>query len=293
MNFDNLIQVEINKDGSKHDAQVVIVTINTCSIRNEEQLVLRELNHLNIDMRIVTETWLKDNDDDQWLKNTDLNREPYQCHVANRIGSVGGGIMLICKSDFGVKLLQKTNEQSFEHMTWALNIKKRTLTVTGIYHPLPKNQVMNGMFIDEVMEFLTGLLTNNQDNLILRDFNLHIDDPGDTDANLFIDTLTAFRLKQHINVATHFKGNTSDLILTELLSHTVGKVRTGAMLSDHITVYASLNIKKTPTHKGKASIRKISAITDEALCQEFNDDLPFEGDLDSLITKLNGELAPL
>ena len=98
---------------------------------------------------------------------------------------------------------------------------------------------------------------------------MNIDDPDDSDANLFNDTLTAFGLKQHIDTPTHYKGNILDLILMEITSHTVGKVQTGAMLSDHTTVYASLNIEKSQTHKGKTSIHKISAITDGALCQEI------------------------
>ena len=62
------------------------------------------------------------------------------------------------------------------------------------------------------------------------------------------------------------------------------------MLLDHATVYALLNIKKTRTQRCKMSIRKISAITDEALCQEFNDDISLEGNLDELISNLNSEL---
>ena len=78
VNFDNLIQVEINhKDGSIHDTQVTVCTVNVRSIRNKDQSLLRELNHHNIDIAVVSETWLKDGIDDLWIETSDFNREPY------------------------------------------------------------------------------------------------------------------------------------------------------------------------------------------------------------------------
>ena len=52
-----------------------------------------------------------------------------------------------------------------------------------------------------------------------------------------------------------------------------------------------LNIKKPHPQKDKVTIRKISAITEEMLCQEFNDiNLPESEELDILIDNLNNEL---
>ena len=65
INFNNLSQVEINyKDGSIHDTQVTMATINIRLVKNMEQLLLRELNYYNIDIAIVSKTWVRDEIDD-------------------------------------------------------------------------------------------------------------------------------------------------------------------------------------------------------------------------------------
>ena len=42
------------------------------------------------------------------------------------------------------------------------------------------------------------------------DFNIHINNSEDQDAQTLQDTLTAFNLKQHINIPTHNLGHTID-----------------------------------------------------------------------------------
>ena len=55
------MQVEIcAPDGYLQETQLSIATVNTWSVENKEQLVLRELNHKNIDICVVTESWLKE-----------------------------------------------------------------------------------------------------------------------------------------------------------------------------------------------------------------------------------------
>ena len=75
-----------------------IATLIARSIKSNEQLVLRELNHLNIDVCIIIESWIRDKKDDLWLKAMDLNKEPYKCYAANRDYSVRGGIMTLGKA---------------------------------------------------------------------------------------------------------------------------------------------------------------------------------------------------
>ena len=52
--------------------------------------------------------------------------------------------------------------------------------------------------------------------VILGDFNLHVNNKLDTDAQQFIDMVEASGLKQLINFLTYNQGNTLDLIITEL-----------------------------------------------------------------------------
>ena len=74
------------------------------------------------------------------------------------------------------------------------------------------------MFNDDLTDHLTAIMPNLERNVILGDFNMHIDDIRETEASIFIDTMMALGLDQHVTKATHHKGNNLDLIYTELNS---------------------------------------------------------------------------
>ena len=62
------------------------------------------------------------------------------------------------------------------------------------------------------------------------------------------------------------------------------------MLTDHAIVFGELNVKKLKATRDKVTVHKFSTITDEMLLDEFNGDIPFDGqDLDQLIANLNDE----
>ena len=62
--------------------------LNAQSIKNKE-LVL--YGQLNVDLCILTETWLSKNvSDTTWLQCTVLNKVPYQMLTSNRTGRKGG-----------------------------------------------------------------------------------------------------------------------------------------------------------------------------------------------------------
>ena len=295
INYRNLIQVELNKNnGIIHDTQLRIGTINIRSIKKNDQVLLREIIHSNLDIIIVTESWLKDTEVDQnWVQGCDFNRSPFQCHHADRRGKTGGGLMLICKSTMDVKEIQSQNTRSFEHASWSVSINNKSLTITSIYHPPPKDRITNSMFIDDVTEHLSEHLINKQNNIILGDFNMHIDNPFDPEAGIFNDTMSALGLIQQVTFPTHNKGDTLDLIFSEMGdSVQFGKIHSGPMLTDHAIVFGELNIKKLKATTEKVMLRKFSTITDEMLLEEFNKDIPFDDqdqDLDRLIANLNDE----
>ena len=291
INHKNLIQVEVTKDnGTIHDTQLRIGTINIRSIKRNDQLLLREIIHSDLDIIITTESWLKDTEADQiWVQGCDFNRSPFQCHHANRHGRTRGGLMLICKSTMDVKEIQSQNTRSFEHASWSVSINNKSLTITGIYHPPAKDGITNAMFIDDVTEHLSEILTNKQNNIILGDFNIHIDDPLDPEAGIFNDTMLVLGLIQQVTFPTHTKGNTLDLIFSEMGdSIQFGKIHSGPMLTDHAIVFGELKVTTE-----EVMVHKIAAITDEMLLEEFNENIPFDDqnqDLDQLITNLNDEL---
>ena len=175
------------------------------------------------------------------------------------------------RSTSNTKLIAQGQTRSFEYVTWQLTTKKNNMTVTGIYHPPPKNTITNGMFIDDITEHLITLLPTATNNIILGDFNMHINDVNSNDACTFLDTFTALGLTQHVTTSTHVKGNILDLIFTEETSNIkLTSCQAGPFQSDHKLVTASLNIQRQPIEKKKLSVRKLHSITENSFKAAFN-----------------------
>ena len=92
--------------------------------------------------------------------------------------------------------------------------------VLAVYHPpySDKAPITNAMFLDEVTDFLAIFLVKHNNIIITGDFNIHVHNTNDPEAQIFLDTKEALGLDNHVNFATHNRGNTLDLVLTEALS---------------------------------------------------------------------------
>ena len=85
----------------------------------------------------------------------------------------------------------------------------------GIYHPLQVAGLPNSMFIDQLSDYLMDILAQHSNNIVVGDFNIHINDHNDVDVGLLLYTLSALGLNQKVSEAIHSKGNTIDLIFVE------------------------------------------------------------------------------
>ena len=90
----------------------------------------------------------------------------------------------------------------------------------GVYRPTDSSipQVF-----DIFTELLVDIVTSNMNLVVLGDFNIHVNDIDDPNAGLFLGTMTALGLKQHVEGPTHKSGNCLDLIFTEEMSKTKAK----------------------------------------------------------------------
>ena len=254
-NTNNLIHIKPQAMYPPPSTKLVkIATGNVQSLKNKEQPLLHQLIDKDIDIMIVTETWLT-KDDTIWLEAYDLNKDTYRIQSAHHQNGRGGGLALIHRSTSNAKLIAKGQTRSFEYANWLLTMKKNNRTVTGIYHPSPKNAITNRMFIDDVTDHLMTLLSAATNNIILGDFNMHINDTNSNDACTFLDTFTALGLTQHVTMSTHIKGNILDLMFTEEISSIkLTTCQASPFLSDHKLVTASLNIHTQPIEKKKLSV---------------------------------------
>ena len=125
-NLSNLIYIEpLTPRRSLFINSIKIAIGNVQSLKNKEQTLLHELIEQDIDIRAVTETWLT-KDDTVWLDSCDFNKDTYRIQSA-----------LIHISTSEVRLVAKGQTRSFEYVTWLLIMMRKTITITGIYHPPP------------------------------------------------------------------------------------------------------------------------------------------------------------
>ena len=105
------------------------------------------------------------------------------------------------------------------------------------------------MFIDDITELIVNKLPQYQNNIILRNFNIHIEDLTNADTIIFNDTIRALGLEQHILGPTHVEGNTLDLIFTQLSNgFNITNTILHGYISDHCMVSVEVNIKKQKYH---------------------------------------------
>ena len=138
----------------------------------------------------------------------------------------------------------------------------------------------------DLAEFLETMLTTYSNFIVSGDFNLHIDDIGNLDAQVFLDLMTVYGLQNHVHFEMHISGHTLDLILNEFISQvSIKNVERGQFLSDHLSVVAHLSVDKPPLKKKECNYRKINKIDlvdmshhlEEAFESFENDDLDLMG----------------
>ena len=136
---------------------------------------------------------------------------------------------------------------SFQFAVWKLEIRNKVLTVVGIYHPRTKHLVndSNAIFITEFLDFMSDLQLESRNIDILGNFNLHVNDKLDTDAQQFIDMVEASGMKQWIDFPTHKQGEHFTLIITKLAAEVqIKNVCCGLYISDHCIITCTCSIPK-------------------------------------------------
>ena len=149
------------------------------------------------------------------------------------------------------------------------------------------------MFSADFISFMEETLPDLKNSIILRDFNIHINDTDNTDAITFIDSMEALGLVQHVSKYTHRAGNILHLIYTfqgDGLS--VQYCSVGPFVSDHRIVLAAINLRKLTLRWQKIKTRKTKDIRPSDFESEFNNrNIPETDNTDELNLVYNKELT--
>ena len=97
-----------------------------------------------------------------------------------------------------------------------IKLAGKSINLYVIYRPPPssENRVSCESFLDEIGTLLENSVIDPRPLLITGDFNFHVDNKSDVDANNFSDLLESFNLCQHVMESTHCAGHTLVLIIS-------------------------------------------------------------------------------
>jgi len=120
-------------------------------------------------------------------------------------------------------------------------------TLLTIYRPGSSSPT--GQFFEELSSILEVLITRNSQLIILCDFNIHLEEPTLPTSIRFLDLLSQFGLRQHINQPTHVLGGHLDLVITTDDDQVDNFTVTPPTLSDHSVISFTLpSIHLQPIH---------------------------------------------
>jgi len=104
-------------------------------------------------------------------------------------------------------------------------------------------------FFEEFSSTLESLITRNSQLLIIGDFNLHIENPSSSSTVRYLDILSQFGLRQHVDEPTHKLGGCLDHIIT-LDDQQIDELKVfPPTLSDHSVIQFILpSIHLQPVH---------------------------------------------
>ena len=106
INNKNLAEVNYDdRDGDDSTKYLRIGTVNTRSIKSKQELVLETINRYNLDLLVVTETWLRNTYEDQtWVQSSEINRNNLTIKTHNGTNKWGGGLALIHSREYKVDI---------------------------------------------------------------------------------------------------------------------------------------------------------------------------------------------
>ena len=137
-----------------------------------------------------------------------------------------------------------------------------------------------------------NFLVKYTDTITMGDFNMHINNPTDRDATIFMDTFEAMGLDQNMTFDMNQKGNTLDLVFTKVKSSLqVNRCDPGPFISDHRAVLLELSIQKFIQPKVIKLNRDLCKVMDDDLITNFCDEkVSITDDLDLAVSSFNDEL---
>ena len=133
---------------------------------------------------------------DEWLETIEMEQGR----------KTGGGIFL--DLDLGFTIVDSEQQRSFEHLIIEVGVNGQKYNFVIVYQPPQIEGESINSFLDEFTIKITKDLSYRKNIVILGDFNVHVNDKDDIEAQQFNDKMEASGLDQQVNFPTHKFVNT-------------------------------------------------------------------------------------
>ena len=174
--------------------------MNVQSVRNKilvDHIIEAIISH-DLDILILTDTWLTTDDKDQFFIHA-LSIKGYKFYSFPRGNNTGhGGVGIIIRSSINIRSASQCDSTNFENCILSLDLKQQRVDLCAVYRPPPsdKNKFTANKFIDEFGDLLQSYASNSTPVAFLGDFNFHLDNGSDANANRFISLLHSLDFDQ-------------------------------------------------------------------------------------------------
>jgi len=276
---------------------------NATSIRNKTLTLQDHILTYDVDIMLVTETWLSENDG---VIVGECTPPGYEFFNYLR-GSVnyGGGIGIIAKKSLHLCPSSSNSDTvTFEHCVVTL---KNLIQIVCIYRPPPSpaNNFKTSGFLEEIEIFMDKACDTPLKSIFLGDFNLHMDKPEQWDSRKFALAIENLGFVQHVKEPTHGL-HIIDLVISDGSDDLVQNVQVDTLALDcsrHHVIKFTLNCAKPSPLKISKSFREYGKLNHAHFTEVLNDKLdsfPDSHDPNILVESFNNltsstlnEMCPL
>ena len=261
-----------------------VCTLNIRSLLNPLKFTaISDLaNSRQIDLFALTETWITSSSTSAQLIDATppgFTLISFPRHTPTSLKQshiIGGGTAFLVREP-AIFLSSPTQTfKSFEMSSVTLKLLRSKLTVFNVYRPPPattktRKPVPFPHFLTDLHSFLSFAATTPHEFLITGDFNLHLDNPNDSQVKQFLTALDSTNLTQHVSFPTHQGLHTLDLVITATSSSLLPVIdHSPVSPSDHFPIFSTLAISPLPPPSTSAfSFRCLKSISITKLTRDI------------------------
>ena len=162
--------------------------------------------------------------------------------------------------------------ESVECVDFNLNLDRHNILLAVFYRP-PDTSVLH--FANELAVYMERNINTTWEQIIVGDFNVHINKQDDSNAFIPSDMLESFNLSNRVEFPSHKLQNTLDLVINQQDSRWIRNICQGHLLSDHHLVLFNITSKSKVSLSRKQVFRKYKSISPEDFSANVIKELKF------------------